>query len=618
MDGDYLTVRQFQNLSYDEKQAYVAAQIAAFSDVSNLEWFFLAVVDLELILYYSQEDDDEDNDEGDEDWDELLQLNHERIGVEDASDVEDEPIVELDQSLFLPTDDEEEDDPGVAVDLPVYVSKDNVSWKQTPPIDRKKMPHNILKITKTGPTAMTKDLNIDKVFKLLMSEEMIYIIVRETNRKGSELLVDFVPFTSTEIYAFIGLLLYAGATRSNRENITDLWQQESHPIYRATMSRNRFSLLLRCIRFDNSSTRAERLKEDKAAPISDLFAMLNANLKACYIAGPGVTVDEQLYGFRGRTKFTQFIPSKPNKYGIKVWWVNCSKTAYPIQGQIYTGLASNGEREVNQGERVVKDLCIDLFSGSGRNITCDNFFTTYSLAQTLKDNKLSILGTVNKRRRFVPKEFLASKDRQVLSTRFGFANDVAMSSYVPKKNKAVVLLSTSHYDTEISDTKSKPQMILDYNKTKGATDTMDKMLSEYSCQRRTNRWPLAFFYNMLDIAALAAVIIFRENNDPQLIRRKLLKELSLNLCMPEIEKRRDNPLTNRIFTTKIAIENILGSRIPHVPATPSSNRGMKRCHPCSVEQIRKSTRTSCTNCDKPVCAAHHMKILVCPDCNFVP
>lgn len=69
-------------------------------------------------------------------------------------------------------------------------------------------------------------------------------------------------------------------------------------------------------------------------------------------------VDEQLYPYRGRTRFTQYIPSKPAKYGIKVWWVCDSHTSYPLQDQGYTGLAPSGEVDRNQGERVVRELCV--------------------------------------------------------------------------------------------------------------------------------------------------------------------------------------------------------------------------------------------------------------------
>lgn len=46
------------------------------------------------------------------------------------------------------------------------------------------------------------------------------------------------------------------------------------------------------IRFDNAHTRADRLKEDKAAPISDIWIMLNANLEKMYKPTECLTVDE--------------------------------------------------------------------------------------------------------------------------------------------------------------------------------------------------------------------------------------------------------------------------------------------------------------------------------------
>lgn len=44
----------------------------------------------------------------------------------------------------------------------------------------------------------------------------------------------------------------------------------------------------------------------------------------------------------GRCSFVMYIPSKPAKYGIKIWWVNDFRSYYPYQGQIYTGLPESG------------------------------------------------------------------------------------------------------------------------------------------------------------------------------------------------------------------------------------------------------------------------------------
>jgi hypothetical protein len=67
-------------------------------------------------------------------------------------------------------------------------------------------------------------------------------------------------------------------------------------------------------RFDNTTTREERLKVDKLAAIRDSWTMFLARLQICYTPGGSLTVDEQLIPTRGRCNFRQYIPSKPGKY----------------------------------------------------------------------------------------------------------------------------------------------------------------------------------------------------------------------------------------------------------------------------------------------------------------
>jgi len=56
--------------------------------------------------------------------------------------------------------------------------------------------------------------------------------------------------------------------------------------------------------------------------------------------------------------------------------------------------------------------------------------------------------------------------------------DTTLVSYALKTDRTVVLLSTMHNKEEINteSEKSKPQIILDYNATKGAVDTFDKIV----------------------------------------------------------------------------------------------------------------------------------------------
>ena len=72
------------------------------------------------------------------------------------------------------------------------------------------------------------------------------------------------------------------------------------------------------LRFDDKSDRRARRADDRLAPIRDFWEHWEEILSKFYNPGTNVTVDEQLVGFRG-CPFKQYIPSKPAKYGIKIW-----------------------------------------------------------------------------------------------------------------------------------------------------------------------------------------------------------------------------------------------------------------------------------------------------------
>lgn len=342
-------------------------------------------------------------------------------GEDVAIDACDDAVDEIDDESSDGSDDESDnqDDPTNSSDsTEKYVARDGTVWQKNSSTSHQTRSFNVVR-NRCGPARITEMMSKSHTFKCYMSEVIVDIIVRHTNKKVNATYAAYneqnptkpqlkwKDVTVPEMYAFIGLLIMTGANHSNNDNTKDLWAITSYPLYRATMGINRFWALLRFIRFDDANTRSQRTLTDKAASIRDVWTMLNANLAAHYKPSENLTIDEQLFPYRGRTKFTQYIPSKPAKYGIKVWWICDAKNSYPLEGQIYTGKLATG-REVRQGERVVKDLT-GAFHGSGRNITMDNFFTTLALAEHLLSNKLTMVGTLRKNKPYIPDIMKADK-----------------------------------------------------------------------------------------------------------------------------------------------------------------------------------------------------------------
>ena len=94
------------------------------------------------------------------------------------------------------------------------------------------------------------------------------------------------------------------------------------------MPRDRFKNILRFFRFDDEATRTERRKSDKLAPIRYVIETIKDHLLANYSPGKWLTIDEHLCRYRGRYSFKQFIPSKPDRYGIKFlfWLIHVTTT----------------------------------------------------------------------------------------------------------------------------------------------------------------------------------------------------------------------------------------------------------------------------------------------------
>ncbi|KRY85905.1 hypothetical protein T4D_11083 [Trichinella pseudospiralis] len=77
-----------------------------------------------------------------------------------------------------------------------------------------------------------------------------------------------------EIYAFLGLLIIAGA---------NLWSEHSgRPIFCALMTENRLQSRLRFCRFDDLHSRTDRMKSDKLAAFQDIWNMFMDNIKKVY------------------------------------------------------------------------------------------------------------------------------------------------------------------------------------------------------------------------------------------------------------------------------------------------------------------------------------------------
>ncbi|XP_055717372.1 piggyBac transposable element-derived protein 4-like [Salvelinus fontinalis] len=295
------------------------------------------------------------------------------------------------------------------------------------------------------------------------------------------------------------------------------------------------------------------------------------------------------------------------KYSIKIWVVCDTQSSYAWKMQVYTGKPTSGGPEKNQGMRVVLDVTDGL---GGNNVTCDNFVTSYELSQQLLKRKITMIGTVRKNKPELPPALLAARGREAFSSKFTFTPTLV--SYLPKRNKNVVLLSTLHKTAEISDREDrKPAIILDYNHNKGGVDNLDKVIGTYSCRRMTTRGQRAIFHNIIDVSLYNAFVIWNKINptwmpDKRNKRVLFLEQLGKTLVTPQIKRR------ERLLRTAALVKAVQVAK--YCPQPPEAAAGkMRRCQFCPPKKDCK-TNTMCCTCEKYICKVHAHTLAYCPTC----
>ncbi|GBL92721.1 General transcription factor II-I repeat domain-containing protein 2A [Araneus ventricosus] len=533
------------------------------------------------------------------------------------------------------TDTEQDEDPEIksnddSKEGHVLGANGTTIWKTTsPPQNTRTLQSNIVTYL-PGVQGLAKNaVKPVECWDYLFDSEIIQLIVNSTNyqisltKQNYSRPRDARDTDECEIKALIGLIYMIGIKKLNHTRIEDIWASDmsGDEFIRTAMSLRRFKFLLQHIRLDDKQTRLERKKLDKLAPVRQFCDRMIQNYQRNYTVGKYATIDEKLMTFRGRCSFRQYIPSKPAKYGLKIFTLVDASTYYTVNMEIYPGKQPTGPFDQSM---IPQDVVLRLsrpIHGTGRNITMDSWFSSLPVCKDLLELKLTMVGTVSKNKKELPSSVALVKKIPIYSSQFFFDEEKTLVSYHPKKNKVVILLSTMHHNAAIdgrTGEEKKPEILTFYNATKLGVDTVDQLCSLYNVARNTRRWPMAIFYAFLNVTGLNSYVIYTANQQTTYTVRKLfLKSLASDLVKDFVKR--------RLYTSKLPRElgfqvkklhNILepeSSREPEVVVNNRDTSGKrKRCMECP-RKVNRMTNYRCQRCGNFICLKDHTKF-VCRPC----
>ena len=172
-------------------------------------------------------------------------------------------------------------------------------------------------------------------------------------------------------------------------------------------------------------------------------------------------------------------------------------------------------------------------------------------------------------------------------------------SFWDEGTKPVLLLDTFLRSGEMDEQSGKAELVVHYNANKSGVDVMDKMIRHYSSKRKCNRWPVSFFFNLVDICLsntciLMAKLLDVTGRERKAFHLKTIKDVGYAMVEPHIRGRMAS-YANPPLSLKTAWE-LCGFRVEIASESQAQQpRRRRRCQKCYVKSVSGKQPMPVTN-----------------------
>ena len=435
-------------------------------------------------------------------------------------------------------------------------------------------------------------------FKLFMNDEIMKLIFDQTTLYLNQFLDKYqdqevkVPniyknltLNYEDIWLFIGVTIYMGIVKlpSYRYH----WRIDSlfgTSIIPKIMSRDQFDLIKKFFHLNDNNLANPN---DKLYKIRTYLSRSIYLWKKFFLPNKALCIDEKMIPWKGRTKWKQYAPLKPTKFGFKVFVLCDSVSNYIYNVDVYTGKKELPTK--NLGSRTVKDLISGL-ENRGHILYMDNFYSSVDLFRDLEAKMIGCSGTIRKNRKGLPSELKTTKLIRGDTLHLQSGNLIAMKW---KDKKDVFMLTNCDYGSSIDyennqgQIKKRPYPIVQYNRQKGGVDLVNQYTAYYANEHRTYKYWFRIFTAIMDISLYNAFVINCQTDSNT--KKNGFLEFRIKLCK-EIFSVKQNFIIPNTNLNRIALDH-------------KSDRGtQRRCKICSTKEKPKSTKKICQECNVNLCS----------------
>ena len=314
------------------------------------------------------------------------------------------------------------------------------------------------------------------------------LIARKTNLTPRSRWRKWRPVNLQEMKAVLAIIINMAII--HQPDIPSYWKtswESNIPFFHDVMPRDRFENIYWGLHIVPSSTTPTR-RTNKIRPLLDtLLPAFQAALRP----GREIAIDETMVGFKGVVGFRQYCPLKPTKWGLKSFVLADSKTGFVLDIIPYTGAETKDvflsacDSTLPMLTQVVLALSQKYLS-KGHHIYADRLYSSVPLVTALESRLTCFTGTVDKRRRQLPREVRARSFKLCRGDIKAWRDGIKLCVAWKDKGKPTLMISTAYDASTVTvqcrhgSPKVKPLVVDRYNKFMGGVDVADQFGCYYS------------------------------------------------------------------------------------------------------------------------------------------
>ena len=189
-----------------------------------------------------------------------------------------------------------------------------------------------------------------------------------------------------DIAHYLGLSMLMGIIRL--PNLKLYWSNENlfkFPKFTNVMTSACYQELSRFVHaFNKLAVPADN--KDKLILVCPVMEYLQVLCKQHYLPDQELSLDEGIMPYKRRLSIKIYSPQKPDKYGVKFYFLCEAKSGYVCSFSVYRGVSQTLKE-------IVYDLLSGLF-GQGYHVYMGNYYNSVNLACDLYDDKVHCTGTL--------------------------------------------------------------------------------------------------------------------------------------------------------------------------------------------------------------------------------